>query len=319
MLKTLSLENNIRNFSARYAPYTNVVGFARSMIALGTLLTLLVNPVDTLFVRKITGSFISPILESDFSSKISFFYLFGKEHLFLTKCCAILCLLLVISGYLMKLSSVLHWWITFSFLHSAAIIDGGDQIAAIISFLLIPVCLFDDRKNHWQPKTGKPRMTNLISICFLYIIRLQVAIIYFHAAVGKFDNTEWANGTALYYWLNHSLFGFPSYLDFTNYLLKNSIFVSTLTYGVLVLELCLFLALFASMRYRKIMLCIALSFHFLIIIYHGIFSFFFSIGGAAILYLYPTFKNYKALFFKGIKLKFTKKSTIVNPLAQYLK
>jgi antimicrobial peptide system SdpB family protein len=314
MLKIYKFENNARNFAAKYAPYTNVVGFARSMIALGTILTLLLNPVDTLFVRKITGSFISPILQSDLSSKISFFYLFGKEHLAVMKFCAIICLLLVISGYFMKLSALLHWWITFSFLHSAAIIDGGDQIAAIISFLLIPVCLFDNRKNHWYKKIKQPRIGNLISICFIYIIRLQVAIIYFHAAVGKFDNTEWANGTALYYWLNHSLFGFPSYLEFTNYFLKNSIVVSALTYGVLILELCMFLALFASMRYRKKVLVIALSFHFLIILYHGIFSFFFSIGGAAILYLYPTYKNYNKSNLNMIKLKFARKAPAAAPI-----
>ncbi|ATL75965.1 hypothetical protein IQ37_18055 [Chryseobacterium piperi] len=306
MLKINDIENKLRSFSAKNSPYTNVVGFSRSLMALGTLLTLLINPVDTIFIKKVSGVFIAPILKSDFSSKISFFYLFGENHLMLMKCCAIVCLALVISGYFIKITSLLHWWISFSFIHSAAIIDGGDQIASILSFLLIPVCFFDNRKNHWQHKKEEAKVTNLISICFIYIIRLQVAIIYFHAAVGKFDNNEWVDGTALYYWLNHSLFGVPAYLDFINYFLKDSFFVSGLTYGVLILELSLFLGLFASERYRKTVLAIALVFHFMIILSHGIFSFFFSISAGLILYLYPTYRDFRFKNFKRLMLVFNR-------------
>ncbi|MRM86444.1 hypothetical protein D1002_11255 [Riemerella anatipestifer] len=75
--------------------------------------------------------------------------------------------------------------------------------------------------------------------------------------------------------------------------LTNSIFVTGITYGVLILELLLFLALCSNRKYKIVMLYIALLFHFSIIIFHGIFSFFFSISAALILYLYPTHQNLK--------------------------
>lgn len=298
MSKIESIESKLRVFAAKNSPYTNVVGLSRSLIALGTLLTLLLNSVDTIFVRKISGSLLMPPLQNDIANKINFFYLLGNNNLVLMKWCAIGVLIVVISGYFQKITSFIHWWISFSFLHSATIIDGGDQIASILTLLLIPICFFDNRKNHWHSKIEKFQLTNIISICFIYIIRLQVAIIYFHAAVGKFENTEWVNGTALYYWLNHSLFGMPSYFSFFNSFLSNPFFVSGLTYGVLILELLLFLGLFASIRYRKGILFVALCFHFSIILFHGIFSFFFSISAALILYLYPTYVNLELKWFQ---------------------
>ncbi|WP_313000540.1 sporulation-delaying protein SdpB family protein [Chryseobacterium gleum] len=293
MSKLNTIENKLRVLAFRNSPYTNVVGLSRSLIALGTLLTLLVNPVDTLFVRKISGSFIIPPLQNEFANKINFFYLLGNQDLALMKWFAIIILTIVISGYLQKITCLLHWWISFSFLHTAAVIDGGDQIATILTLLLIPICVLDNRKNHWSAKIEEYRVTNLISICFMYIIRLQVAIIYFHASVGKFAHPEWANGTAIYYWLHHSNFGMPDYFYFLNPFLGNSFFVTGLTYGVLILELLLFLALFASKRYRLSILIVALIFHLFIILFHGIFSFFFSISAALILYLYPTNKNFE--------------------------
>lgn len=298
MSKLNTIENKLRAFAFTHAPYTNVVGLSRSLIALGTLLTLLINPVDTIFVRKVSGSFMIPTLQNEFASKINFFYLLGNQDLVFMKWGAIIILALVISGYFQKITCILHWWISFSFLHTAAVIDGGDQIATILTLLLIPICILDNRKNHWDAKKEEHRATNLISICFLYMIRLQVAIIYFHASVGKFAHPEWANGTAIYYWLHHSNFGMPDTFNFLNPFLGNPLFITCLTYGVLILELLLFLALFASRKYRLSILVVALVFHFFIIIFHGIFSFFFSISAALILYLYPTNENFRLKWFQ---------------------
>jgi antimicrobial peptide system SdpB family protein len=199
------------------------------------------------------------------------------------------------------MTSLLHWWISISFLYFSSIIDGGDQIAAILSFLLIPICLTDPRKNHWNSIIPYPSSKNIIAIFFIWIIRIQVAIIYYHAALGKFFVTEWVNGTATYYWFNHSVFGMPTKISIPmNSLLSNPIIVSLFTYGTIVLEMLLFLGLTASLKYRKRILYFAILFHFLIIIYHGIFSFFFSICAILVIYLYPTYQslNFKLWFQK---------------------
>jgi len=276
------------------------------LIALGTLLTLLSNSVNTLFIQKVSDSFLLSPFQSELAKKINFFFLFGENNLILTKWLAVFILLSVIIGYFQKITCLLHWWVSFSFLHGATIIDGGDQIASIITLLLIPICLFDNRENHWKPKIYKSSLLNLVSICFIYLICLQVAIIYFHAAVGKFEHEQWTDGTAIYYWLNHSVFGMPDNLAIFNVFLQNSFFVSWITYAVLILELLLFLALFANFKYKKIMLYIALVFHLLIVFYHGIFSFFFPVSAALILYLYPTYKNLNLEYMKSWenKIKF---------------
>ncbi|MEF9479282.1 hypothetical protein OWR28_17450 [Chryseobacterium sp. 1B4] len=146
-----SIEDKIKNFAVANAPYSNVIGLGRSIIALGTLLTLITNPIDDLLMKRTSGEFLlNELLKGDFSTKFNFFFLFGFNNLFIVKWLAIVILLITISGYFQKITCILHWWITFSFFHSSAIIDGGDQIGSILTLLLIPICLFDNRKNHWD-------------------------------------------------------------------------------------------------------------------------------------------------------------------------
>ncbi|PZG39838.1 hypothetical protein C1I98_23110 [Spongiactinospora gelatinilytica] len=63
----------------------------------------------------------------------------------------------VAGGWRPRLSAIPHWWVCFSFSTSSNIIDGGDQVAAITSLLLIPICLTDGRRWHWNRCTaGSP-------------------------------------------------------------------------------------------------------------------------------------------------------------------
>ena len=292
----INWENKIRDFAMQNAPYSNVVGLARSILALGTLLTLLFNPIENILIKKNNGEFLlQEILTDDIITKFNFYFIFNSENFSIAKWLSVAILILVISGYFQKITSILHWWICISFFHASAIIDGGDQIASNLTLLLIPICFFDNRKNHWHRRVERESIFNLISIFFLYLIQFQIAIVYFHAAVGKFSHTEWSNGTALYYWLNHSYFGVPEYLNFINAFLANSYFVTFITYGTLLLELALFLALFAGKKYKKTLLFFAIFFHLFIILFMGIFSFFFSVTAGLILYLYPSNINIEKL------------------------
>jgi antimicrobial peptide system SdpB family protein len=299
----MNLERKIKNISYKYFPYTNVIGLARSVIAFGTLLTLVVNSSDLLIQKTVEGTLLNPLLNPISSlNKYNFFLLFGVDNFDLMRFIAILILTIVISGYYIKITSLLHWWISISFFFSSSIIDGGDQIASILTFLLLPLCLSDFRKNHWHTFVSIKSPRNLLGIFSIFLIRLQFAVIYFHAAVGKFEVLEWSNGTAIYYWLNHTFFGMPNYLVTTmNELLSSNLSVSILTYGISVFEIALFLAFTASVRYRKIIFPFSLLFHISIIYFLGIFSFFFSMTGGLILYLIPTYQPLK------FKLWFQKK------------
>nr|WP_286590181.1 HTTM domain-containing protein [Sphingobacterium sp. N143] len=176
--------------------------------------------------------------------------------------------------------------------------------------MLIPVLLFDKRKNHWEFEAPSAGVRNIIPIITITVIRLQVTLIYFHASVGKYAVPEWTNGTAIYYWWNNTVFGMP--LAFSvpiNSLLSMPLVVSVLTYSVLIFEIVVFLALTGSIRYRKNLLPFAILFHLLIILMHGIFSFFFAISMALILFLQPAnvpFKfNFLQLCQKKIKYLFS--------------
>ena len=295
-----SFEKTLILLTEQKSPNTNVVGVARSLLALGLLLTLLFNPTTTL-AQVHAGKLFNPYLNSNFILyPYNFFMILGEGNFFIMKYIAILILIIVISGYWLKITSILHWWIASSFVFTSSTIDGGDQMGAIFSLFLIPILFFDDRKNHWYLGKKTQNIKKIVPIVTIWILRLQVSIIYFHAPVGKFSGKEWANGTAIYYWWNQSIFGMPLLIsDFINSLLENSYIVTMVTYSVMILEILIFLGLSASVRYRKTILLVAVVFHLSIILVHGIFSFFFSICAGLILFLFPTYENFEFSKFKS--------------------
>jgi len=306
------IEILIEELTYKYFPFTNVIGLSRSILALGLLLTLMTNQTDLLLHKYSDGSLINPILDESVAlNKYNFFTVLGLENVIWMKWVGVFILIGVISGYWFKVTAILHWWVSISFLYFSSIIDGGDQIGAILSLLFIPILLFDKRKNHWEEVTPYQSIRNIIPIITIWIIRLQIAIIYFQAAIGKFFVPEWANGTAIYYWWNHSVFGMPlSFSETINHFLSNSFVVSFITYFVMIFEILLFLSLTASVKYRKRILVLGILFHFSIIIFHGIFSFFFSIVAGLIVYLFPTYEN---INFKKLLPWFQKRLRYLTP------
>ncbi len=58
-------------------------------------------------------------------------------------------LLVTASGWRPRLTAIPHWYVSWSLVANATIQDGGDQIATILTLLLIPVALTDPRRWHW--------------------------------------------------------------------------------------------------------------------------------------------------------------------------
>jgi len=273
------LNDTIKNIADKRYPYNNVIGLVRSILALGLLLTLLFTSTEYLYLENAAVE----------HSQWNFFTLLGVENAVYMKFAAIALLLVIISGYFPQVTCFLHWWIASSFMLFCSFIDGGDQIHNNITLILIPLCLTDPRINHWHTsKVKRESVLNLFGVFTVWLIKLQVAVIYLHASVGKYSVTEWANGTALYYWQNHTMFGSqPFIVELLMPIFQNGILLPLMTYAALLFELILFAALFMSYERRKALLPLALGFHFAIIIFYGIFSFFFSIAAIAILYLLP--------------------------------
>jgi len=287
--------------------WTNTIGLSRSLLAFGTLSTLLANEAHLLFPSiEGMGNFIM-------NSEFSLFYLL-KEHLHIAKWVSVIILILVISGWRPMLTCIPHWWVAFSFFTSSPIVDGGDQITSILTLLLIPVCITDKRRWHWENNGPKiessdfwQQCKHLFIVSFLIVIKVQIAIIYYHAATAKLSVEEWTNGTALYYWFTHDVFGMGSFLEpLLMPVLLNPVLVTLMTWSVIVFEILLFAACLMSRRNQKIMLTLGISFHFSIFVIHGLFSFFFAMAAALILYLIPAGFNVDVRTFFTNRNIFTK-------------
>ncbi|MFY0526552.1 sporulation-delaying protein SdpB family protein [Archangium gephyra] len=279
----------------RSLPWTNVYGLARTLLALGSALTLAFNPTMDLFLPQPTLGAPEGVQCTVPFSRFGLYCLGGTGLLELKRCVALVILLIAASGYRPRYLGILHWWVTFSFQANATLIEGGDQLSAILTFLLIPVTLTDGRKWHWsspadvKARAGEPGPSRRFIAwwCFA-LIRLQVAGVYFHAALGKCEVPQWVDGTALYYWLLHPLFGAPEWLvPFVRSIVLNRVLVALLGWGVIALEFALAAGLLAKTKYRKLLLAGGVLLHLGIILVHGLVSFGLVMFAALLLYLWP--------------------------------
>lgn len=268
--------------------YTNLFGMARSILGLSLLLTLIFNKFDTLYPQ-VNGEPSNYLIKLDsIFNTLNFFLLAGLDNIKLMYYVAIIILTFVVIGFSPAISCIFHWWIQYSFNNSSSCIDGGDQIGANISLLLIPVFLFDKRLWHWKNdnidtiNSYKLILSNLM----FKLIRLQMCVIYFHAATGKFNVTEWSNGTAIYYWVNSSFFKMsPNLADITMFLFSFPAILAIITWGIIILELLLAFSIISAKKYRKPLFITALILHFGFLLYFGLISFFLVMFCGLIFYL----------------------------------
>ena len=276
-------------WAAATDPFTNVHGFARTLIASATALTLLFNDTSTLF-RPGVGVEDVPICAG---VRAAGAFCIGAPHLDVVRWLSIAALLVVASGWRPRWTGLVHAWVAYSVQANALAIDGGDQIASILALLLVPVTLADDRRWHWLPRTATPTSARelekrLVARMFFALIRLQVAGIYFHAAVAKFAVPEWADGTVLYYWLNHPTFAAPAWMmPLLGPLLRNGTTVALATWGVLAVEYALSAGLFAARKHWRTLLLLGIGLHAGIAVLHGLTTFALTMFGALVLYLRP--------------------------------
>lgn len=271
-------------------PWTNAYGLARTLLALSTLATLLFSSTRTLF-RPALGVPVVRVCAD--VSRFSLYCLVPEDRLGWARWLAIVVLAVAASGWRPRWTGVLHWYVAFSLLASSVMVDGGDQVNAVLTLLLVPVTLTDPRRWHWQawphraPVTPREPYVRLVAFSALAMCRLQVAVIYFHAAVAKLRVTEWEDGTAVYYWFTDPAFGMPGWMRPVMMPLLTGPFVTVITWGALLLEFMLFTGLVMDRRHRRTLLVLGILFHGGIGLIHGLISFMLSMWAALLLYLYP--------------------------------
>lgn len=273
----------------------NTITLARAFLAFSFLMTLLFTPISQLFPSHHLEFLINDVYHE---FKYFNFYLWFENPL-IPYIFSIIILLLVILGIYPRITSIFHFWVTFSVYNSMLIIEGGDQISSILTLLLIPVCLPDNRMNAWKDNSKiemyTPKSTHKLNFLLEYnakyaliFIKLQMAFLYLHAAVGKLPAKEWKNGTALYYWFNDAMFGAPSFIkSFFGFFFDFGLILSISSWSVIGFELLLFVSFFLKNQKIKYTLFVfAFLFHFMIVLVHGLTTFWLSMTGGLILYYF---------------------------------
>jgi antimicrobial peptide system SdpB family protein len=289
--------------------HTEKLAIARFLLALGVAFTLLFNDMKVVANHQYTtlpGYVARHQSPTPNMRKTNLFYLLPPAA---AKAVAIIILVFVMSGYFPDMSCLLHLYVNVC-VHSYFIIfNGGDQVAVLLSFLLVPVCMTDPRRNQWQKATVKPRTRNIIANVAMFAIQLQAAIIYLYSGVSKAFVTEWQEGTAVYYYISNHRTGAPDWLRSINELITLTPIVAVISWGVIMFEILLFACLFASPKIRHVFFIMALSFHFLIILNFGLVTFFLSM--AALLVLFLDDQNASVKLLDKLKRKFRPRTTSI--------
>lgn len=285
------------------SPFSIKLSLSRSSLALSTLLTFLFNSTSVLF-----PSNIQETVPRSYIGSINLFHLFFHDNIPLLKIFSIIVLSLVIIGWRPRFTGILHWWVSYTFFTMSDIVDGGDQINTILCFILIPITIMDNRKNHWILSDNTDinnSYKNIMGNTLFLIASVQMSYLYFQSLIEKLKINQWVDGTSLYYWLTHNIFGAPEWIRFLIMpLLFNGLTLVLITWAVLFIEMVLFAAIFMSNSRKVKILFIGIMFHLSIAIVHGLISFFLSMTAGLILYLLPSETKYNVLFLNFInKLK----------------
>ncbi|MDX8031986.1 sporulation-delaying protein SdpB family protein [Lentzea sp. BCCO 10_0856] len=180
-------------------------------------------------------------------------------------------LVLAASGYRPRWTCIPHWYATFSLAAAIHVPNGGENVARIVTLLLIPLCLADDRIWHWRrPATPLPEWWRGSAYVTHQIIRLQAAIIYGQAVWIKVVEPEWRDGSAMHFVLQDAYFGtVPELAE----ILGSSVLTPTITWGTILLESAIVVCVFGNSALRRIGLLLAVVLHGGIIVALGLVSF----------------------------------------------
>lgn len=280
---------HVRGWTAG-SPWTNVVGLARTLLALGTSGTLAANSIDTLFRPTALST---DVITCSGPAGMSLFCLELPGGLDAVRWIAVAILVVVASGWRPRWTAFPHWWVSYSVMWSATPTDGGDQVTAVLTFLLLPIALTDGRRWHWSttaaPAASADRdIRRIIAHFTVVVVRLQVAVIYFHAAVAKMGVTEWVDGTALYYWMTSPVTASPAWLDpIIQPIVASAVGVTALTWGTIAVELLLGLGLILPRWTWRPLLIGGIILHASITVLIGLLSFSLAMAAALVLYLCP--------------------------------
>jgi antimicrobial peptide system SdpB family protein len=258
----------------RFEPRGLPLALGRSGLAVATLTVILFTPGSALFAytpAHPTGVDCGGVRE------LSLWCAVGATGgaLTLNRGLAVAVLLVTAAGWRPRWTCLPHWYVTFSLAISMTLPNGGDLVAQILTLLLIPMCLADDRRWQWRrPSAPLPAAWRGAAYAAALTVRIQTAVIYAVAAVTKVLGSTWRHGTAMYAVLHDSDYGLPpGVLRHVGGLVGSVPIIVTVTWAVVLLEVSIAAAVLGTARMRLVGLMLAVLLHGAIILVMGLFSF----------------------------------------------
>jgi antimicrobial peptide system SdpB family protein len=240
-------------------------------LAVATASSVAFTPDGALFVS-VTGA--SGVRCEDLRA-VSLWCLAGQTDtgLTLSRVVALATLAVVAAGFRPRWTCIPHWYVTFSLALSITQPNGGDHVAQILTLLLIPICLGDDRTWQWT-KLSRPLPASWRGAAYAsaLVIRLQLAIVYTQAGGAKLLAREWRDGTAIFSIVRSPDYGAP---QFVRAMLGPgaSWLIAGLTWGTVAVELAIAVTVLATRRMRAYALVLAIGLHLAIGATMGLVSF----------------------------------------------
>jgi sporulation delaying protein B len=257
-----------------FEPRNRPLAVGRSLLAIAELSVLLFTSDDVLFLN-LLGS--SSGMQCGGVRAISLWCVAGSENwaLLASRTVAIAVLCIVASGFRPRWTCIPHWYVTFSLTSSIVPSNGGDHAAQVVTMLLVPVCLGDERV--WQWRHATQRMSpgwQGSALASQLAIRVQVFVIYAVAVGSKLADPAWRSGRALYIVTYDPVFGPPpSIRHFFDPVVDSFWVMAVATWMVIVVQALIALAAFLGQRARLCALIMGGCLHLAIIIWLGLPSF----------------------------------------------
>jgi antimicrobial peptide system SdpB family protein len=283
----VALATHVENWEPRSVWF----GCGRSILAIAELSVLVFTPIKALLVPAI-GMGEAPRCDAVRAASL---LCVGGHVVGLEACRWIMIAILVVaaSGYRPRWTVLPQAWTVYSIAVSITLPDGGESVAMLMSALIVPICLADDRVWHWQrPVTTAASSWLTVSFVAIWAVRTQLAFVYADSSLSKFGVADWANGTAEYYFLRDNMFGVDG--PFAGLLLSMSKSVPVvigMTWGALIVELVIAICLLSSDRWRKVALLLDISLHAMIILTMGLWSFASVMIGSAVVASTPNMRR----------------------------
>lgn len=199
----------------------------------------------------------------------------GEGAFLVRRILAVAVLAVVASGYRPRWTCIPHWYVTFSLGASMTLANGGEGVARIATLLLIPICLGDRRRWQWTAPVPPLDPTWRGSAYAAHLtLRVQVVLVYGHAALSKLVVPEWRDGTAVHYVVRDAYYGVPDGLGrLLDPALGSYWFIALATWGTILAEVTIAASALAPSKARRVGLGVAVALHAGIIVFMGLFSF----------------------------------------------